>query len=212
MIAERSEIPGDEEHAENESGVADAVDDESFVSGVAGGFAVEIETDQQIRAQAHAFPADEHEHIIVRQDERQHGEHEEVEVSEEAVVAAFMRHVSGGVNVDQHADAGDEEQPDAGERVEQKSGIGLERSLSAVVSDVIEMAGVGAEPGVENFFVGLVMVLAEPSVVYCRTAPQDMRNASTTEPTQTALTVGFCSLRPKKNMSAAPMAGKSGMR
>jgi hypothetical protein len=88
---------------------------------------VEIETDQQIRTQAHAFPADEHQHIVVGQDQRQHGEHEEVEISEEAVVAAFMRHVAGGVNVDQHADAGDEQQPDAGKRIEQEAGIGLER-------------------------------------------------------------------------------------
>ncbi len=47
--------------------------------------------------------------------------------------------------------------------------------------------------------------------MYCSTAPQAMRNASTTVPTQTAFTVAFGSLRPKKNMSAAPMAGNSGM-
>ena len=38
-----------------------------------------------------------------------------------------------------------------------------------------------------------------------------MRNASTMVPTQTALTVAFCSLRPKKNMTAAPKAGSSGI-
>ena len=47
--------------------------------------------------------------------------------------------------------------------------------------------------------------------MYCNTAPQAIRNASTTDPTQTALTVAFCSLRPKKNMSAAPTAGNSGI-
>ena len=46
---------------------------------------------------------------------------------------------------------------------------------------------------------------------YCQTAPQAMRNATTIVPTQTALTVAFCSLRPKKNMSAAPKAGSSGI-
>ena len=30
-------------------------------------------------------------------------------------------------------------------------------------------------------------------------------------PTQTALTVPFCSLRPKKNMIAAPKAGSNGI-
>ena len=38
-----------------------------------------------------------------------------------------------------------------------------------------------------------------------------MTNASTMVPTQTALTVAFCSLRPKKNMTAAPKAGSSGI-
>jgi hypothetical protein len=46
---------------------------------------------------------------------------------------------------------------------------------------------------------------------YCETAPQAIRKASTMVPTQTALTVDFFSLRPKKNMTAAPMAGSSGM-
>jgi hypothetical protein len=46
---------------------------------------------------------------------------------------------------------------------------------------------------------------------YSRTAPQAIRNASTMVPTQTALTVAFCSLRPKKNMIAAPKAGSSGI-
>src|SRR5690349_19989025 len=36
-------------------------------------------------------------------------------------------------------------------------------------------------------------------------------NASTTAPTQTALTADFCILRPKKNMIAAPIAGNSGI-
>ena len=46
--AQRSEIPGDEEHPEKKSGVADAVDDEGLVSRVGGGLAMEIETDQKI--------------------------------------------------------------------------------------------------------------------------------------------------------------------
>ncbi len=46
---------------------------------------------------------------------------------------------------------------------------------------------------------------------YCKTAPQAIRNASTMLPTQTALTVAFCSLRPKKNMMAAPKAGSNGI-
>ena len=126
---------------------------------------MKIKTDQQIRAQAHALPANEHQHVVIRQDEREHGEHEEIEISEETVVAAFMRHVAGGINMDQHADAGDEQQPDAGERIEQESGVGLKRSLCAVVMLVGQVAGIGAEPGVENCFVGLMIVRGRPVCV-----------------------------------------------
>ena len=123
---QRAEVPGDGEHAQQKAGVADAVDDECLVGGVAGRLAMEIESDQQIRTQAHALPSHKHQDIVVPQDQGEHGEHEEVEVSEEAVVAALVRHVAGGINVDEHADAGDEQQPDGGERIEQEAGIGVE--------------------------------------------------------------------------------------
>src|SRR5580765_295002 len=67
------------------------------------------------------LPAYEHERVVVRQDQRQHGEHEQVQVSEETVVAAFVRHVACRINVDQCAYAGDKQEPDAGERVEEKA-------------------------------------------------------------------------------------------
>ena len=123
---------------------------------------MKIKSDQQIRAQPHAFPPDKHQHVIIGQDQREHGEHEEVEVSEEAVVAAFMRHVSGRINMDQHADAGDEQQPDAGERIEQKSGVGLKRCRGPVGFLKVEMPGVSAEPGVEDFLVRLMVVRGGP--------------------------------------------------
>ena len=124
--AQRAEVPGDGEHAQQEAGVADAIDDECLVGGGAGGVAMEIETDQQIRTQAHALPAHKHQDVVVRQDEGEHGEHEQVEVSEKAVVAALVRHVAGGINMDERAHAGDKQQPDGGKRIEQEAGIGME--------------------------------------------------------------------------------------
>ena len=154
--AKRAEDPGDEEHSQQKSGVADAVDDECLVARVGRRLAVEIKTDQKVRAQAHAFPADKHERIVVGENQRQHGEHEEVEISEEAVVAAFVRHVSRGVNVDQHAHAGNKQQPDAGKRIEQEAGVRLERRRLAVLHDVVHVAGIGAEPRVQNRLIRLV--------------------------------------------------------
>src|SRR5262245_60452493 len=103
--AQRAHVPGDEEHPQDEGGVTDAVDDKGLSGRVTGGLALKVETDQQIRAEAHALPSDEQQHIVVRQNQREHGEHEEVEIAEEAVVATLVRHVSGGINMDQHAHA-----------------------------------------------------------------------------------------------------------
>ena len=47
--AQRTKIPGDEEHPQQKSGIADSVYDERFRSGVARRLAMEIKTDQQIR-------------------------------------------------------------------------------------------------------------------------------------------------------------------
>ena len=83
----------------------------------------EEETDQQVRRQAHAFPADEHQQVVVGEHQREHEEHEEVQVGEEAVVAVFVRHVPDGVNVDEEADAGDDQHHDERELVEVKPEI-----------------------------------------------------------------------------------------
>ena len=50
--------------------------------------ASEPEADQQIGAQAHAFPADEHHRKLLAHTSDEHEEHEEVEIGEEAVVTA----------------------------------------------------------------------------------------------------------------------------
>src|SRR5712671_2176772 len=118
----------EQEHAEHESEVADAIDDEGFLAGVSGGFAEEIKTDQQVTAKSHAFPADEEEHVIGGQDQDEHEEHKEIEVGEKAVVAAFVSHVAGGVDVDQPADPGDYEEHDHGEVVDLEVEAGAEIS------------------------------------------------------------------------------------
>ncbi len=102
---------------------SDAVHDESFFTRVGSRLFQEIETDQQVAAQADAFPAHKHEEHVVRQDQRQHGEHEEIHVAEEAVVAAFVTHIPDRVNVNQEADSSDHQNHDAGKRVQKESPV-----------------------------------------------------------------------------------------
>ena len=90
----------------------------AFLPASAADFLQEVETDQQVAAQAHAFPADEEKHEIGGENQNQHEEHEQIQVGEEAVVAAFMRHVARGVDVDQEADAGDDQHHHDGELVQ----------------------------------------------------------------------------------------------
>ena len=107
----------EQEHPDQESEVADAVDDESFLARVGSGVFEEEKADQQVRRKAHAFPAHEHQQIVVRQHQREHEEHEEVQVGEEPIIAAFMRHVPDRINMNQEADAGDHQHHDHRELV-----------------------------------------------------------------------------------------------
>ena len=159
---ERAEIPRNGEHPQQEPGVTDAVYDECLVGGVAGRLAVKVKANQQVRAQAHPLPAHKHHGVIVPQDQREHGEHEQVQVAEEAVIAPFVRHVAGRIDVDQHADAGHKQQPDTGERIEQEAGISVERSGRSVIRDVIQVAGVTSQPGVQNLLKWIMPVARRP--------------------------------------------------
>ena len=79
-----------QEHAEQESEVANAVDDEGFLAGVGGGVLLEVEADEQVGGEADALPADEHQQVVVGQHQHQHEEHEQVQVGEEAPVAVVV--------------------------------------------------------------------------------------------------------------------------
>ena len=70
---------------------------------------LEPEADQQVRGQADALPADEQHQQRAAEHQQQHEEQEQVQVGEEARVALVVVHVAGRVDVDQRADAGDDQ-------------------------------------------------------------------------------------------------------
>src|ERR1700690_2850194 len=78
---------------------------------------LEIEANQQIRGEADALPAYKHEQKILRQHQRQHEEHEEIEIGKERPVALLVRHITDRVDVDEEADAGDDQQHDQRELI-----------------------------------------------------------------------------------------------
>src|SRR4029077_13987457 len=67
-------------------------------------------------------------HVIGCEDQDEHEKHEQIQIGEEAVVAAFVGHVAGGINVDEPAYAGDNEKHDHGELVDLQIEAGAEIS------------------------------------------------------------------------------------
>ncbi len=65
-----------DQQSDDEPGVADAVGDERLVGRVRGALPFVIEADEQVRADAHQLPADEHLEKVVGQDEVEHREAE----------------------------------------------------------------------------------------------------------------------------------------
>ncbi len=61
--------------------------------------------------------------------------------------------------MDQHAHAGDKEQPDGRERIEQETGVDVEGGERAVFLYEVQMAIAAAQPGINNFLERLVKML-----------------------------------------------------
>src|SRR5258708_2031520 len=89
---------------------------------------MEVETDQQVRGQAYAFPPHEHQQVVVGQHQGEHEEHEEVQVGEESIEAAFMCHEADSVNVDEKSDARYHQHHDARQLVEIEAERYVERA------------------------------------------------------------------------------------
>ena len=115
-----------QEHGEQETEVADAIDDEGLLARVGGGILFEVEADEQVGGETNALPADEEEQEARRENQDEHEKHEKVEVGKEAPVAVLMRHVACGVEMDEEADAGDDAEHDEGEVIDGKGEVYLE--------------------------------------------------------------------------------------
>ena len=129
---EGAEDAEEEEEGHEVAGVPEAVHEERFHGGVAGGLAFEVEADEQIAREADAFPADEQQEIVVGHHQDEHEEDEEIEAAEVAVEAAIVLHVGDGVDVDEEADAGDHEDHDGAEGIEEIAPVGGEDGGAAI--------------------------------------------------------------------------------
>ncbi len=134
-----------EEDRQEEAEVADAVDDERLLPCRGAPVLLEVEADQQVAAQPDALPADEQDDQVGPEDERQHGEHEQVQVGEVPRIRALALavHVPHRVDVDQEPHERHEEQHHRRQRIQPQREVDREVREQAVGG----LAEPGGDPG-----------------------------------------------------------------
>ena len=115
-------------HGDEQAHIAHSVHDEGLLCSNRIGGNVVPETDEEVRGQAHAFPADEETRVGVRQNQDEHRGDEEVEVGEEATTIRVVLHVRDRVDVDERPNEGDQHDEGHRQRVEHQSEVNGEVS------------------------------------------------------------------------------------
>ena len=98
--------------------VTDTIRDKGLARSIRRLGAIEVITDQQIRTESNAFPADKHHHEVRAHHQHQHRKHEQAHIGEEPVEARIVMHVPGGENEYAQAYASDNQHEDCRQRIE----------------------------------------------------------------------------------------------
>ena len=124
-----------EERAQHQSHVADYVDHECLQPGPGGGGPPVPERDQQVGSGADERPSHDQQNEVARQHQQQHREDEVVEVAEVAPEAPVLPHVGDRVQVDQRRDAGDDEDHEHRQRIDQDLDLGVDPDAEVVAPE-----------------------------------------------------------------------------
>ena len=108
--------------AEQETEIAHAVHQKRFQIGKNGRRFFEIKPNQQIRHQAHGFPAEKELDKVVRHNQHQHAECKQGDIAEKALIAdCFVVHIANGVDVHHQRHHGYHHHHHGGEAVHQEA-------------------------------------------------------------------------------------------
>ena len=117
-----------QEDGQRQADVTDPVHDEGLLRGGRGGRPIRPEPDQQVGRQADTLPAGVQRDERVAEHQQQHGRDEQVQVGEELAPVRVVRHVADGIDVDQRADAGDQQHEGQRQRVDEQAKVDVQRS------------------------------------------------------------------------------------
>ena len=110
----------DHQDSNHESEIANARGKKRFLRRFGSGIALEPVADQHVRSEADQFPENEQHHEIVRENDPEHCEHEEGESGEIARFTFVIAHIAQRVDVNQRPDAGNDEQHQSAQIIEDK--------------------------------------------------------------------------------------------
>jgi hypothetical protein len=129
-VVQRAGESHDQSDAKDEAEVADPVDDEGLHVGEDRRWLGVVVADQQVRHQAHRFPAEEQLQEVVAHHQHQHAEGEQRDVAEEALVAArrgvVVGHVADGVDVHHQRDEADDAHHHRRQAVDEEADLHLQ--------------------------------------------------------------------------------------
>src|SRR5262245_27429186 len=119
------EVRDQQKNAEHKAEIADAVDDESLISRDRVGVILVPKPDKEIGTETHALPTDEEHQKIISHHQQEHEEDKEVEINEETNHPFIVPDIAERIDMNQEANAGNDEQHHCGQGVDLKRKLDL---------------------------------------------------------------------------------------
>src|SRR5262245_53001512 len=104
------EVRDQQKNAEHKTEIADAVYDESLISRDRVGVILVPKPDKKIGTETHTLPTDEEHQKVISHHQQEHEEDKQVQIHEETNHAFVVTDIAERIDMNQKADAGDDEQ------------------------------------------------------------------------------------------------------
>ena len=123
---DRSGCHPNHQNANYESEITDARGDECFIGRIRSGIPIKPVANQDVRSKADQFPKHEKHDEIVRENDPEHGEHEERQRCEITGLAFVISHVTQRIDMNGSSDSGNENDHCPAQRIQGQAKRNLE--------------------------------------------------------------------------------------